>query len=47
MKSAGTLIIANVPLPSDLFRELRRQAVASNQTMAQLTAAILIRAAGK
>jgi hypothetical protein len=34
--SAGTLIIANVPLPPDVYRELKRQAVVSNQTIAQL-----------
>ena len=44
---AGTLIIANVPLPPDVYRELKSQAVASNQTAAQLMAAILTRAAGK
>jgi hypothetical protein len=43
----GTLIVANVPLPPDVFRELRSQAVASHQTTAQLMAAILARAAGK
>jgi hypothetical protein len=47
MMPAGTLIIANVPLPPDVYRELRSQAVASNQTAAQLMAAILTRAAGK
>jgi hypothetical protein len=47
MKPAETLIIANVPLPPDVFRELRRQAFVSNQTPAQLMAAILTRAAGK
>jgi hypothetical protein len=47
MMPAGTLIIANVPLPPDVYRELRRQAVTSNQTPAQLMAAILSRAAGK
>ena len=44
---AGTLIIASVPLPPDVFRELRKQAFVSNQTPAQLMAAILSRAAGK
>ena len=43
----GTLLIANVPLPPDVFRELRSQAVASGQTTTQLMAAILTRAAGK
>jgi hypothetical protein len=41
---AGTLIVANVP---DVYRELRRQAVSSNQTTAQLVTTILTRAAGK
>jgi hypothetical protein len=44
---AGTLIIASVPLPPEVFRELRRQAFVSNQTPAQLMTAILSRAAGK
>ena len=43
----GTLLIANVPLPPDVFRELRSQAAASGQTTSQLMAAILTRAAGK
>ena len=47
MMAPGTLIIANVPLPPDVYRELRSQAVASNQTTAQLMASILTRAAGK
>ena len=47
MMPAGTLIIANVPLPPDVFRELRKQAFVSNQTPAQLMTAILTRAAGK
>jgi hypothetical protein len=47
MMPAGTLIIANVPLPPDVYRELKRQAVVSNQTPAQLMTAILTRAAGK
>ena len=47
MMPAGTLIIANVPLPPDVYRELKRQAVISNQTTAQLMTAILTRAAGK
>jgi hypothetical protein len=47
MMPAGTLIIASVPLPPDVFRELRRQAFVSNQTPAQLMTAILSRAAGK
>jgi hypothetical protein len=44
---AGTVIIANVPLPPGVYRELRSQAAASNQTTAQLMTAILTRAAGK
>jgi len=47
MMPAGTLIIASVPLPPDVFREIRRQAFVSNQTPAQLMTAILSRAAGK
>jgi hypothetical protein len=43
----GTLLIASVPLPPDVFRELRSQAAASGQTTTQLMAAILTRAAGK
>jgi hypothetical protein len=47
MMPVGTLIIANIPLPPDVYRELKKQAVVSNQTAAQLMAAILTRAAGK
>jgi hypothetical protein len=47
MMPAGTLIIANVPLPPDVYRELQKQATGSSQTAAQLMAAILTRAAGK
>jgi hypothetical protein len=47
MMPAGTLIIANVPLPPDVYRELKRQAVVSKQTTAELMTAILTRAAGK
>ena len=47
MMPTGTLIIANVPLPPDVYRELKRQALVSNQTAAQLMTAILERAAGK
>jgi len=43
----GTLIIANVPLPPAVYRELRSQAAASHQPPAQLMAAILARAAGR
>jgi hypothetical protein len=47
MMPAGSLIIANVPLPPDVYRELKRQAVVSSQTTSQLMTAILTRAAGK
>jgi hypothetical protein len=47
MMPVGTLIIASVPLPPDVFRELRRQAFVSSQTPAELMTAILSRAAGK
>jgi len=47
MMPAGTLIIASVPLPPDVFRELRKQAFVSNQTPAQLMTAILSSAAGR
>ena len=47
MMPTGTLIIANVPLPPDVYRELKRQALVSKQTAAQLMTAILTRAAGK
>jgi hypothetical protein len=47
MMPAGTLIIANVPLPPDVYRELKRQAAVSSQTPAQLMTAILTRAAGR
>ena len=40
-------IIANVPLPPAVYRELRSQAAAINQTPAQLMAAILTQAAGR
>jgi hypothetical protein len=43
----GTLIIANVPLPPAVYRELRSQAAKVDQSPAQLMAAILSRAAGK
>ena len=43
----GTVIIASVPLPADVYQELRSQAALSHQTAAQLMAAILARAAGK
>jgi hypothetical protein len=44
---AGTLIIANVPVPPEVFRELRKQAAVSHQTTAELMAAILTGAAGR
>jgi multidrug resistance efflux pump len=40
------LIIANVPLPPAVYRELRSQAASVDKTPAQLMAAILSRAAG-
>ena len=43
----GSLIIANVPLPPAVYRELRSQAAAANQTPAQFMAALLARAAAK
>lgn len=42
----GTLIIANIPLPPAVYRELRSQAAKVDKTPAQLMAAILSRAAG-
>ena len=47
MMPAGSLIIANVPLPPAVYRELRSQAASVGQTPAQLMTAILSRAAGK
>jgi len=44
---AGSLIIANVPLPPAVYRELRSQAASIGQTPAQLMTSILSRAAGK
>jgi hypothetical protein len=43
----GSLIIADVPLPPAVYRELRSQAASTGQTPAQLMTAILSRAAGK
>jgi hypothetical protein len=43
----GTLIIASVPLPPAVYRQLRSQAADSHQTPAQLMATILARAAGR
>jgi hypothetical protein len=45
--SSGGLIIARVPLPPDVYRELASQAALSHLTPAQLMTAILRRAAGK
>ena len=42
----GTLIIANVPLPPAVYRELQSQAAMADKTLAQLLSAILSRAAG-
>jgi hypothetical protein len=47
MMPTGSLIIANVPLPPEVYRELKRQAAVSSQTPSQLMTAILTRAAGK
>jgi hypothetical protein len=47
LMASGELIVANVPLPPGVFRELRSQAAASGQTTSQLMAAILTRAAGR
>jgi hypothetical protein len=47
MMPPGSLVIANVPLPPDVYRELRSQAASIGQTPAQLMTAILSRAAGK
>jgi hypothetical protein len=43
----GSAIIANVPLPPAVYRELRSQAAGVGQTPTQLMTAILSRAAGK
>ena len=42
----GTLIVANVPLPPAVYRELQSQAAKVDKTPAQLMAAILSAAAG-
>ena len=44
---AGSLIIANIPLPPAVYRELRSQAADVNQSPAQFMAAILAKAAGR
>ena len=43
----GSLIVANVPLPPAVFRELRSQAAMVHLTTAQFMADILARAAGR
>ena len=43
----GSVIVAQVPLPPAVYRELRSQAASVGQTPAQLMTAILSRAAGK
>jgi len=43
----GSRIIARVPLPPPVYRELRSQAASAGQTPSQLMTAILSRAAGK
>jgi hypothetical protein len=45
MMPPGSLIIANVPLPPAVYRELRSRAVSVGQSPAQLMGAILSRAA--
>jgi hypothetical protein len=47
MMPPGSLIIANVPLPPAVYRELRSRAAAANQTPAQFMGTILSRAAGR
>jgi len=47
MMPPGSTIIANVPLPPAVYRELRSQAAAVNLTPGQLMAAVLEQAAGK
>ena len=42
----GTLIIANIPLPPAVYRELRSQAAKAGQKPTQFMAAVLTRAAG-
>jgi hypothetical protein len=44
---SGSLIIADVPLPPAVYRTLRSQAAAVDQTPAQLMGAILTQAAGR
>jgi hypothetical protein len=47
MMPIGTLILASVPLPPHVYRELRRQAVVSKKTTSELMTAILTGAVGK
>jgi hypothetical protein len=44
---AGRSIVAHVPLPPDVYRELRARAAVSQVTAAHLMADILARAVGK
>jgi hypothetical protein len=44
---AGSLIIASIPLPPAVYRELKSQAADANQSPAQFMAAILAKAAGR
>jgi hypothetical protein len=46
MLPPGTLIIANIPLPPAVYRELRSQAAKAGQKPTQFMAAVLTRAAG-
>lgn len=46
MLPSGTLIIANIPLPPAVYRQLRSQAAKVNQKSTEFMAAILARAAG-
>jgi len=46
MLPRGSLIIASVPLPPAVYRELRAQAASAGQTTSHLMATILSRAAG-
>jgi len=43
---SGSLIVASVPLPPAVYRELRAQAASAGQTTSRLMAEILSRAAG-
>jgi hypothetical protein len=46
MLPPGSLIVASVPLPPAVYRELRTQAAAAGQTTSQLMTEILTRSAG-